>query len=599
MNEKLDPQLLGMIEFQESLAGTSPILEFQLAEVDPSVPILAEVEPGAAAELADIGLTVRSTFGSVVTGAIALSQLPVLAEHPAVRRLEASRPLQQDLDLACAETRADLARTAVPPGSGSGVIVALIDSGIDFTHPAFRRADGTTRIVAIWDQALVPRPSERHPAGMDYGVEYDSSEIDAALASDTPFALVRHRDSEPAGFHGTHVAGIAAGSGSDGAIPPDERFRGIAPEADIVVVANNVRRTTADPTDQSALGSSTNTIDAVAYIVRLAEERGQPVVINQSQGDNIGPHDGTSILEIAFDEAVGEPGLCIVKSAGNAASSGCHAQGRIGAGSSERIAVRVPANKRNDIIDFWYPGAARFTASVTGPGASATEPVGPGERRIFDGPDGDQIVIDHRENDRGNGDKRIYIELRGGGNGRLTTGDWTIELENPESTEHPFHGWIQRHTPFSKFRPPHLSEDFTLSIPGTARSIITVANYGVREPATGERTGSSSKGPTRDGRPAPTIAAPGTDVFSAAAYDGLNRYVAMTGTSMSAPHVAGVVALLLQANRELTQDQIRDLLVGTARADVHTGACPNTEWGSGKLDAMAAIDSIQAGPGGT
>jgi subtilisin family serine protease len=592
-NDKLDPLLRGYSELPDALSDVDRVLAAMFAEAEPAIPVLAEVEPGAAGSLADTGLLVQSSIGRVVTGFIPVSRLPDLAEHPEVVRVESSRPLEQELDVACVDTGVDLARDAVPPGNGAGVIVGIIDSGIDYTHPAFLRPDGTTRILAIWDQALNRRPDERHPSGRDYGVEYTSADIDAALAEADPFSKVRHRDSQNAHYHGTHVAGIAAGSGSDGASPPDDRFRGVAPDADIVVVANNSRRTTSDPADQAALGSSMNTIDALAYILEIASSRQQPVVINQSQGDNLGPHDGTSLLEVALDEAVGEPGVCIVKSAGNAAGSDCHAEGNVAPEETETLTLRVPPQKRLDIIDIWYSGAASFEARVGGPGAALTEAVAVGERQTFSGPNGDRIVVDHRDNDRANGDKRIYVELRGGPDNQVTPGVWTVELRNVSANQGEFHAWIQRHTLVSRFQPPHVSQEFTLSVPGTARDIITVANYGLRSPLSGARARSSSIGPTRDGRPAPTIAAPGSEVFSAAAYETADRYVAMSGTSMSAPHVAGVIALLLQADPGLTQQRVRDVLVATARSDAQTGGCPNTFWGSGKLDARAAVEAVR------
>lgn len=170
-----------------------------------------------------------------------------------------------------------------PPGfRGAGVIVGIIDNGIDFTHECFREAGGTSRITAIWDQNLAPTGNESSPSGFPFGVEYTKSDIDAALANSNPFSVVRHRDGDTRSGHGTHVAGIAAGDGSvAGNGQPAFTFVGVAPEANILMVANR--------SEGSALGDSASTLDAVAYIFNKASSLRKPVVINQSQGDNLGP----------------------------------------------------------------------------------------------------------------------------------------------------------------------------------------------------------------------------------------------------------------------------------------------------------------------
>jgi len=141
---------------------------------------------------------------------------------------------------------------------------------------------------------------------------------------------------------------------------------------------------------------------------------------------------------------------------------------------------------------------------------------------------------------------------------------------------------------------PFESNDRTISTPGTARKVITAANYAVG----GGLASTSSRGPTRDNRSAPTLAAPGSDIYSAAALFGNGNgdpYRSDSGTSMSAPHIAGVIALMFQKNRNRTQEQIRACLTSTARNDGFTGPVPNTGWGAGKVDAKAAVDCVPFG----
>ncbi len=139
----------------------------------------------------------------------------------------------------------------------------------------------------------------------------------------------------------------------------------------------------------------------------------------------------------------------------------------------------------------------------------------------------------------------------------------------------------------------------TISIPGTSREVITVASYTTKGAGVGSIASYSSRGPTRDGRSAPTIAAPGRWVMSARAKtvaNGSDQYHLLSGTSMAAPHVTGAIALMLQRDPDLTQAQIRDHLVDSARADTFTGTVPNNTWGHGKLDAKGAFDGVSPAP---
>src|SRR5919197_502176 len=233
-----------------------PALKFLAAQPAPRLPALAgeleftllaaEEEPAAAnvlvefegdlAELENAGLKRRTVAGDVVTGEIPLAAVEGLAALEGVRRIEVARALYHELDLAVPEVKADVVHAGPPGHRGAGVIIGLIDSGIDFTHQAFSRSDGTSRILAIWDQDLAPQGAEASPQGFDFGVEYGQAAINAALVAPDPFAVVRHRDQQIPGdgFHGTHVAGISAGDGSlAGAGRPAVTMVGIAPEADI------------------------------------------------------------------------------------------------------------------------------------------------------------------------------------------------------------------------------------------------------------------------------------------------------------------------------------------------------------------------------
>jgi hypothetical protein len=560
----------------------------------PVATVLIEFD-GDLAAIEEAGFRTRSVAGDVATGEIEIGKLDRLAELDEVRRVEASRVLSPELDAALPESRADLVHTGPPGHRGAGVIVGLIDSGIDYTHGAFRRDDGRSRILAIWDQGLAPQGSETSPATFAYGVEYRQPAIDAAIASANPFAVVRHQDAANAGFHGTHVAGIAAGDGS----PPDPgndnspprpafTFIGVAPEADIVVVANNRGRASGE----RGLGDSADTLDAVRYIFDVAASLGRPVVINQSQGDNVGPHDGTSLLERGIDNLLGGPGRAVVKSAGNEGARNRHASGTVTAGTNQNVGFAVPSDQGSSVtIDLWYRGADRLGFSITPPGGTASTVVSPGASTTLNLPNGNSVFVDSDLNDPGNGDNRIFVVISRNTAPTVQSGSWSFTLLGTTITLGQWDAWIQRNAS-AQFLPPLVNAARTISVPGTSRQIITAGSYVTKGAGVGSISSFSSRGPTRDGRQAPTVAAPGQTLR--APLPG-NAYAGNMGTSMAAPMVAGAVALMLQRNASLTQSDIRRCLMAGARADAFTGVTPNNAWGAGKLDVQASFRCL-AGP---
>jgi subtilisin family serine protease len=291
---------------------------------EPLLRVLVQIEEQVATEtMEEAGISVAARAGDVVAGEISLAAVEELDALEGVVLIESSRPMVPELNASVGEIRANVVHSGPPGLRGAGVIVGIIDSGIDWRHETFRSAILQTRVLRIWDQNLVPQAGEASPAPFGYGVEYDAARINTALASPNPLTVVRHMDDSVG--HGTHVAGIAAGDGSPaGNGSPASTFIGVAPEADIIVVSNRVTT--------EALSDSASTLDGVQYIINVAQALQRPCVINLSQGDNLGPHDGTSLLERGIDNLLGGAGRSMVKSAGNAANAGVHASGTVTAG---------------------------------------------------------------------------------------------------------------------------------------------------------------------------------------------------------------------------------------------------------------------------
>lgn len=527
---------------------------------------------------------------------VPVTDMQRLAQEPGVIFIEASRRAGPTLDDSVAEIKA--AQLHNPPAGtgrldGTGVIVGIVDSGFDFTLADFRHPDGKTRVAYLWDQSLTPQAGEASPAEFGIGVEYDRAKIDQALASADPFTLVRHH-LEPRS-HGTHVAGIAAGNGrSADANFPAGRFVGVAPGSTIIFVQHS----------RSGGGNFTDSVNlarAVSYIYQRADQLGMPCVINMSLGTNGGSHDGESLVERGIDGLLQSRGRAFVKSAGNMHTTRCHASGRVANGSTRRIAWEVrEGDMAQKEIELWYKSRDRLRVRVATPSGKATPWVAPGE--VFSQSDdgaNPSLTIEHVRFHTLNGDALVYIELVGLSQA-LPHGNWIIEIEGVECVDGRFDAWIERddYNP-SQFFGIDFDPVRTLSLPGTLFRGITVANYdhSANPPVV---SGSSGRGPTRDGRMKPEIAAPGTRIVASCSLGGrtvdgelVPVRVSKSGTSMAAPHVAGAIALLLQKDPRLTAAQIRGLLIAAADRPPNISDF-NNDFGFGRLNIKRALDLLTA-----
>ena len=565
---------------------------------------------GPMAALEAVGFRQMARVDDLVTGAIPAGQLDALAALEGVVRIEGDSSMEQNLDLAVPDVNGDDVNRApgvgTPPRpyTGAGVIVGIIDSGIDFRHEVFLRADGTSRILAIWDQDLMAAAGETVPQPYGYGVEYNRAAINAVLSGAAPAGSVRHQD---LAGHGTHCAGIAAGGAAF--------FPGMAPGADIVMVKSN-------PGLDHADSGKINTINALKYILDTAKALSRPVVVSQSQSFLQGPHDGTMLVEAFIDRLMGSPGQAYVLSAGNVAALQMHNEALIPAGGSAAMTFSVasapapggtPAQASAEV---WYRTGDQLTVSLTTPAGAAH---GPHAQPVAAGTVTDTVVtaggtrIDFaRQTDApGNHHNLIRIVLTNAGG--VEAGNWTFTLANPGPRAVQVHSWVERTNRFLvRFVAPAGGAAMSISTPGTAREAIAVGSYVTRLAAGSAPLQAistfSSRGPTLDGRIKPDICAPGEDIVAArsapaaaanpAAHPpfagaGGGRYTLKSGTSMATPLVAGTIACLLERRPTLTHEQIRNGLGRTARADAQTGpaaSLPNNTWGRGKLDAKALVE---------
>jgi len=576
--------------------------------------------------LSDIGVEIRGQVGDVLSLTVPAASIEPLARLPEIAWLKASHAyrLLNEVSTASAQVASDQANTAFD--RGAGVIVAVVDTGIEWTDHDVRKADGTTRLLGIWDQTLTDA-AHPPPAGFSFGAFYPKADIDAALASGGSLLTGDGHG------HGTHVSGTAAGNGLEtGNGVPAGTFAGVAPEADLLMVR------VFDNT-----GTFCNACDltaAVQFIASTAAAAGKPWAGNMSLGTDLGAHDGTDPDEMTIDAATGPGtrGAVMAIAAGNSGGRDNSAHPihwgaplpAAGASISNTFNLsytpRSGADNDDVWIDLWYEGADSVTLQIVSPTSIVVGATRGADSGIVCTGDGAVQVDATNAPDPVNGDNEVFVQIWDSSACSPTVaprnGTWTIRITTNTlaSIAPAFDLWNESDAAAAGFVSLAVSSlGKTVGIPGTSRQAITAGSYADKDrfinvtgmqtiaglstvSGVGSLSGFSSLGPTRDGRIKPDIAAPGEYIGSSLAggiqasrgtlfteRDGVHGDI--RGTSMATPHVAGTSALLLGINPDLSGPEIKAAMQRSARSDSFTGVpgpLPNNYFGSGKLRALDA-----------
>ena len=240
------------------------------------------------------------------------------------------------------------------PLLGKGVLIGIVDSGIDYENPDFRNADGTTRILALWDQTL---QNGKPPQGYHIGTEFTSEQINEALRTEVREERYRIVPSRDTSGHGTAVAGIAAGNGRGS---KNGKYRGAAPEADLLIVKMGGAGETGFP-------RTTQLMRGVDYIVRKAEELKKPVAINISFGNTYGSHDGTSLLERYLNTVSERWKNVICVGSGNEGTTAGHAAGEYRKGMMTEVQLAVQQREKSFSLQIWKSYVDEVAITIVDP----------------------------------------------------------------------------------------------------------------------------------------------------------------------------------------------------------------------------------------
>ena len=608
--------------------ATSKIISPIQARVDSKgrlwVDVIFERKEGV--EIKDLKKIMRvhgnSRKSRIITGRIMVDDLPALGKM--VLQLQTAQLVRSTLDESRLSIFADpQIHLANDFGGidGLGVLVGIIDEGCDFKHPNFRKEDKKTRLLFLWDQNGKIGAGKNRPSKYTYGVEYSRDDINNALNDNNPYESLDYKPE--IGAHGTYVMDIAAGNSKD------PQLKGIAPGADLIFV--HIGAPGSDTVDQEleTLGSSNCLCDAVKYIFEKANvaDNGEkmPVVINISLGVSGGAHDGTSLVEILFDELLEKSGRAIVIAAGNDYLKQLHTSGKIQPNNKTDISWSIhqimdpkPWQMRQE-LEIWYPKGTSLNVEIIDPDHNTKGECRLGNTYSSDNDDIPLVLVKNTAPDPNISKSMNHIDiLINNSKAGFISGDWIVRLthEGAQATQDQvieFQAWIERNgqenedqlnrrigSEFSK----DSKKESTINGLANATLPIVVGSYNINEGMLPiEASYFTSAGPTfnkaKKNIKKPELCAPGENIYSAEARTSGN--FPHNGTSVAAPHVTGVIALMFQKAKLhpqkpkiLTVKKIRKILIDSVEPLTTGGAKGHdNQLGFGRVNALKALENLK------
>lgn len=470
---------------------------------------------------------------------------------------------------------------------GKGVLIGIVDTGIDYTNPIFQYADKTTKIVSLWDQSI--DSDVKYQPDFLYGAEYSREDINAALKSETPFSIVPSKDENG---HGTMLAGIAAGSED-----PKNEFIGTAPESELIIVkvkpAKLFTKNFYALPEKALCYQENDIMMGVEYLVRMANKLKQPIAICIGLGTSRGAHDGSRPLSIFLSIYGNIPGIATIVAAGNEGNSAGHYYGTIDPATGfDTVELRVGEKEKGFCFEVWGESPNTYTIDILSPGGEYIPriPAALSESRnitfLFEPA---KVYVDYQLVESMTGDQLIFVKFRD-----PTPGIWKFKIYGKGDMAMSFHIWLpirqflEEGTGFIKPNP-----NTTITTPANAILPLTVTAYNSDDGSLYQNAG---KGLNRLGNLTLSVAAPGVNVL-APSVD--HSYASASGTSIAAAHMTGIAALMMEwgilRKNYSTMDTviIKKYIVRGAKRNKET-KYPNPDWGYGILDIYQVFETIRS-----
>lgn len=465
---------------------------------------------------------------------------------------------------------------------GQGVLVGIIDSGIDFKHEAFIWEDNTSKIVSVWNQE---DRSGTPPEGFMYGSEYTREMLNEAIRSESS-----EYDSLITGSgHGTHIAAAAAGR-----IIEEADFSGVAPLAELVVVklkqAKNILRDYYKIPEVANAFQENDILLGLRYILSVARERNMPLVICFGLGTNQGDHNGTGFLGEYLSYLAVAPGTYICTAAGNESGKAHHFGGNVlMEGEYQDVEILVNEESAGFSMELWGETPSTFAVQIKPPigqFSGIIEARFNENRRLSFLLNNSIVYIDSELVERSTGDEFMFFRFV-----NPAQGIWTVRVIQQSETPGRFDIWLPIEE-FNEAKAVFIEPDPNVTIcePANAANIITFAGSNV----TGDVLYvNSSRGYTRSGRIKPDLTAPAVNVYTASAAGSVQKYGTVTGTSMACAIGGGATALIAEwslTNQTTNSPSARNLLIrGADRTGI---TVPDRSWGFGRLDIYQTFVNI-------
>ncbi|MGO4991417.1 S8 family peptidase [Clostridium perfringens] len=477
---------------------------------------------------------------------------------------------------------------------GSGVVVAIVDTGIDYLNNEFMREDETTRILRIWDQTI---DSGKTPDGFISGSEYTEEDINKAIQAQkqgqNPYDIVPSKDDYG---HGTKMAGIVGARGIN------REIVGVAPDCEFIII--KLQEASKEYVDfyyakgDKAKYRNTDIIMALKYLYELSFTLNKPMIIYLPLGSNLGDHAGASILERYVDTKIsGKNSLFVVTSTGNQGNTDTHTSGEIKSnGDSQIIELNCGKEQKGLVLQIYAQRPSKIKLGILSPSGERFENTNPRKTKhilINDAPiwkfiyEGTTVQVTYDSPDEFTGDDKFVIKMEG-----ITEGVWRFILTSNNIVDGKYYAWIlQRELLAEDTRFLNPSPYTTLTIPGTAKTIINTSYYNQNN---GAIVSESGRGYTMKDYIQPIITAGGINAITTKPGGGT---ITMSGASVAGAILAGCCALIIQwavvdgNDPQMYATKLQAYIIRGARKR-EGDTYPNRQWGYGILDMQEIFKSL-------